>query len=84
MSNSRVAVNSRGALATQIPERFSNEQLGQVRPSAILHFPQNFMPAGFSNSHFRQRIGSPHSHWPMREYRPNAVPRKQALEGLNG
>ena len=25
-------------------------------PSAVLHFPQNFMPAGFSNSHFVQRI----------------------------
>jgi hypothetical protein len=31
---------------------------GKKTPSAVLHFPQNFMLAGFSNSHFGQRIAT--------------------------
>jgi hypothetical protein len=41
------------------------------------------MAAGFSNSHFEQRIGDlSNSHGPMREYRRNTDQRKQALERL--
>jgi hypothetical protein len=56
-------------------------KLGQVRPSAVLHFPQNFVPAGFSNSHFEQRIGGlPNFRRQMREYRRNTGQRKQPRE----
>ena len=41
-------------------------QLGQVNPSAVRHFPRNYLSARLSDSHFGQRIGSLYFHGPMR------------------
>ena len=57
-----------GALGyrNQIPGGFRRSNWGRPKRVQFLHLPQNFMPAGFSNSHFGQRIGSPHFYGPMR------------------
>jgi hypothetical protein len=48
LGNSSIAMKRAGALAAGIESRgISNEQVGQIRPSAARHFPQNFLPARF-------------------------------------